>query len=179
MATIQPLKEDQNRSILLVTGTGAETNTVVVNGAALAGAINGATGPLAFYDYQVEAINWSFPSGSPGYLAWQGATGFFVMNNSGQIRLKRDFSATAFNFVQNQYYGATGVVGTQATYYPSNTTWGGATGFAKGSGNVVLNYAGTAGYSFVVSLLKNTDTYNRYFSVEPVTPTNPGIAGTA
>ena len=54
MATIQPLKEDQNRSVLLVTGTGSESGTVVVNGAALAGAIQGATGPLGFYDYQVD-----------------------------------------------------------------------------------------------------------------------------
>ena len=39
MATIQPLKEDQNRSVLLVTGTGSESGTVVVNGAALCNGI--------------------------------------------------------------------------------------------------------------------------------------------
>lgn len=163
MATIQPLKEDQNRSVLLVTGTGAESGTVVVNGAALAGAINGATGPLPFYDLQVESINWSFPSGKPGYLSWQGATGFFVMHDSGQVRLKRDFSATAHNFKNN-----VGVAGTTATYFNSSDgTWTGATGFAKTSGNIVLNYNHNEGYSFVITVLKNTDTYTRYFSVEP------------
>jgi len=169
MATIQPLKEDQNRSVLLVTGTGSETGTIVVNGAALTGAINGATGPLPFYNFQVESINWSFPYDKPGYLSWQGATGFFVMNGTGQVRLKRDFSSTAYNYVQSPYYGATGVAGKTASYYTSTgTTWAGATGFATTSGNIVLNYAGTDGYSFVITVLKNTDTYDRYFSVEPV-----------
>lgn len=169
MATIQPLKEDQNRSTLLITGTGAETNTVVVKGSALAGAINGATGPLGFYDYQVESINWSFPYNSPGYLAWAGATGFFVMNGTGQLRLKRDYSSTAYNYVQNPYYGATGVAGNTARYYNSTgSTWTGATGFNVTTGDIVLNYAGTEGYSFVVTVVKNPDTYKRYFSVEPV-----------
>ena len=170
MAIVQPLKEDQNRSTLLVTGTGAESNTVVVDGSKLAGAKAG----LSFYDYQVESINWSFPSGAPGYLSWAGATGFFVMNNTGQIRLKRDFSSTVYNYVQNPYY-ANGATGVSATYYGASGAWSGATGFALGSGNVILNYAGSAGYSFVVTVLKNTDAYNRYFSVEPITPTNPGI----
>ena len=169
MATIQPLKEDQNRSVLLVTGTGSESGTVVVNGAALAGAIQGATGPLGFYDFQVESINWSFPYNKPGYLSWDGATGFFVMNGTGQARIKRDFSSTFFNYVQSPYYGATGVTGHVATYYNSTgATWTGATGFATTHGNVVLNYAGTDGYSFIITVLKNTDTYKRYFSVEPV-----------
>jgi len=177
MAIIQPIKEDQNRSVLLVSGTGSESGTIVVNAAVLSGAIQGATGPLAFYDYQVESINWSFPSNSPGYLSWQGATGFFVLNNSGQIRLKRDYSSTLFNYYTAPYYnGSTGVLAPYNT--STGTTWG-ATGFTKGTGNILLNYAGTSGYSFVITLLKNPDTYSRYFSVEPVTPTNPGIAGTA
>lgn len=171
MATIQALKEDQNRSTLLITGTGSETGTIVVNGAALAGAIPGASS----YNFQIESINWSFPTSNGGHLSWEGATGFFVMNGTGQIRLKRDFSCTMFNYVQNPYYGATGVAGYPATYYGSTGAWGGATGFSPTTGNVVLDYAGSSGYSFVVTVLKGSDTYNRYFSVEPITATNPGI----
>jgi hypothetical protein len=163
MAIVQPLKEDQNRSVLLVTGTGAEAGSLVIDASQLEGAKAG----LSFHDYQVESINWSFPYNNPGYLSWQGATGFFVMNGTGQIRFKRDFSSTGYSYVQNPYY-ANGATGVAATYYGATGAWSGATGFAIGTGDMILNYAGSVGYSFVIGVLKNPSAYTRYHSVEPV-----------
>jgi hypothetical protein len=154
MATIQILREDQNRSVLLITGTGAESNTKIVNSALLKGAntVGGATGFLSSYTVQVESLNWSFNVDKPAILNWQGATGFIALNGTGEMMLKRDFFAP---------------VNASSTIYNSSTyTVAGATGFVAGTGDVIMNYAGTNAWTILMTLVKNPSTYTQTHSLD-------------
>ena len=174
--TAQILRQDQHRATILVTGSNvAESASVIVDPSFLTGwvgnqigatgswspagatgIIGGSTGLIAA-ELAIESINWS--TTQPLTLSWVGASSVNICNlsGSGQMRIKRDYSAFAWNNVG--VAGKTGQVSlTAATGYytllmtvlkqPLTGTYNsGATGFYSATGSTGPALSGSTGFS--------------------------------
>lgn len=114
--TAQILRQDQHRATILVTGSNVvESASVIVDPSFLTGwagnqvgatglwvapgatgIIGGSTGTWAA-ELAIESINWS--ASQPLTLAWVGTSSvnMFNLSGSGQMRIKRDYSAYVWN----------------------------------------------------------------------------------
>ena len=140
MATTKILREDQLRATVLVTGTGAESTTTVIGATQFNNYKAGATGVLS-----VENLNWSFDNSigaTPGVLYFDASTdeAIWTLAGQGEVNFKRDFKAPA----------------------TPNT---GASGY---NGNILLTYTGDKPWSFVITVLKDANGFNQYYSYEPI-----------
>lgn len=94
MATVQILKEDQQRAVLLINSDGSESDSVIVDASSLTGAKVG----LSSYDLSVEYVSWVLGSHHVN-LKWDATTDvtFLNLTGAGELHFKRDASVTIPN----------------------------------------------------------------------------------